>query len=413
MRSPAELPGFRGLASEVLTALGEGSLVSVSVPLGSIGRRWLAWLMEAIHHRTRERGEPVATVTPALLGSLTEPLAELAALDSLGRVRNLDDLLEYHPDEGTLVLMIECEHTLGQQWKTLLETIRRAYLGVGSQRRLRPVLAIITGSHEYPPIAHDVGTRVFALWNTVRWEELRLLADAVLPRGENALTRAWRVATYAGAANGDPEILVRLCRESPGPLDQVVALALDGTDARTEVGQWVRTTLDQRWEVPPAAVEPWTTGEVFGETIERGPVRTTGGMAAKTANRYLLAAIWREQLTGLLPVVVELGVQRYGSDHRDHGNGLASGSSARARGFRWRSPARSEGSHGHLLYRTVRPSTTVDLEPPRFAPANSQRSCAHVSRRAAANEADLAGARPHPQTVRRCWSPLPVKLHAK
>lgn len=69
----------------------------------------------------------------------------------------------------------------------------------------------------------------------------------------------------------------------------------------------MRTTIDQRWEVPPAAVKPWATGEVFGETIERGPVRTTGGMAAKTANRYLLAAIWREQLTGLLPVVVELG----------------------------------------------------------------------------------------------------------
>ena len=265
------------------------------------------WLMEAIHTQTRERGEPVAFETPALPGSLADPLADLAALDSLSRIRNLDDLLEYHPDEGALVLMIECEQTLGPQWKTLLETIRRAYLGASSQHRFRPVLAIIIGSHEYPPFTYDVGTRVFALWNTVRWEELRLLADSVLPRSENALTRAWRVATYAGAANGNPEILVRLCRESPGPLDQVVALALDGADARSEVGQWVRTTLDQRWEVPPAAVELWASGKLFGETIERGPVRAIDGMAARTANRYLLVAIWREQLTGLLPIVVELG----------------------------------------------------------------------------------------------------------
>ena len=265
------------------------------------------WLMEAIHRRTRERGEHVAIETPALPGSLVDPLAELATVDSLGRIRNLDDMLEYHPDEGALVLVIECEQTLGPQWKTLFDTIRRAYLGAGSQRRLRPVLAIIVGSHEYPPIVQNVGTRVFALWNAVRWEELRLLADAVLPRGENALTRAWRVATYAGAANGDPEVLVHLCRASPGSLDQVVTLALDSADRQTDVGQWVRTTLDQRWEVPLAAVKPWAAGEVFGETIERGPIRATGGMAARTANRYLLAAIWREQLTGLLPVVVELG----------------------------------------------------------------------------------------------------------
>ena len=307
MLSPAELPGFRGLASEVLTALGEGSLVSVSVPRGSGGRRSLTWLMESIRHRTRERGEPVAIETPALPGSLVDPLADLAALDSLDRIRNLDDLLEYHPDEGALILMVECEQTLGRPWKVLLDMIRRAYLGAGSQRRRRPVLAIIIGSYEYPPITHDVGSRMFALWNTVRWEELRLLADAVLPRGENALTRAWRVATYAGAANGDPEILVRLCRESPGTLDRVVALAIGGADAQTDADPWMRTTLDQRWEVPPAAVKLWAAGKVFGGTIERGPVRTTGGMAARTANRYLLAAIWREQLTGLLPVIVELG----------------------------------------------------------------------------------------------------------
>ena len=307
MLSPAELPGFRGLASEVLGALSEGSLVSVSVPRGPVARRWHTWLMEAIRRQTRERGEPVAIEIPALPGSLADPLADLAKLDSLGRIRTLDDLLEYHPDEGTLVLVIECEDTLSRQWKVLLDMIRRAYLGAGSQRRLRPVLAVIVSSHEYPPIAHNAGIRMFALWNPVRWEELRLLADAVLPRGENALTRAWRVATYVGAANGDPEILVRLCRTSPGPLDQVVTLAHDGADTRAEVGQWVRTTLDQRWEVPPAAVEPWAAGEVFGETIERGPVRAISGMAARTANRYLLAAIWREQLTGLLPVVVELG----------------------------------------------------------------------------------------------------------
>ena len=282
-------------------------MVSLSVPCGSTGRRWLVWLMEAIRHQTREHGEPLPLEVPTLSGSLTDPLAELAAFSCIGRLQNLDDLLEYYPDEGALVLMIECEQTLSRQWKNFFDAIRRLCRGAGSQSRLRPVLAVIIGSREYPPITRDVGTRLFALWNTVRWEELRLYANDMLPRGENALTRAWRVATYAGAANGDPDILVRLCRKSPDPLDEVVALALDSAETRVEVGRWARTIPDQRWDVPPAAVGSWAAGDVFGDTIERGPVRATGGMGTRIGNRYLHAAIWREQLTGLFPVVVELG----------------------------------------------------------------------------------------------------------
>ncbi len=303
---PSDLPGLRGLASEVLSELCEGSLAAVSIPSGPTGERWLTWFLEALRDQARQRGEPLPVEVPSLNGSLTNPLSELAASESIGGIESLVDLLGYFPDEGALVLVIECERVLSREWKEFFGAVCRAYLGAGSHR-LRPVLAIIVGSHEYPPITHDVASRVFGLWNIVRWEELRLLAVAVLPQDENTLTRAWRVATYAGAANGDPDMLFRLCRESPNRLAQVVELAVEGTDDKSGPEWNAGTVPERRWQVPAACVEPWASGELLGQTVERGAVRAVGGMGRTRAARYLRAAIWREQLTGLFPVVVELG----------------------------------------------------------------------------------------------------------
>ena len=129
-------------------------------------------------------------------------------------------------------------------WQRIINELCEKYSTIHAQlpciypKNVKDGLAIVVGSCEYPPITHDVGARVNALWNTVRWEELRLFADSILPRSENALTRAWRVATYSGAANGDPEVLVRLYRESPDRLVQVVALCT-GVLGRPARPRWV------------------------------------------------------------------------------------------------------------------------------------------------------------------------------
>ena len=292
--------------SEVLAELQEGSLVAISVPSGETGARWLGWFREALRERTRECREPVPIELPPFPGSLPDPFSEIAAADGVGQVRNLEDLLEYFPDEGALVFVVECEPILGAEWKSFFDSVRRAFRGAGS-RRLRPVLALIVGSDEYPPVANDVGSRVFALWNMLRWEELRLLAVDVLPQDENALVRAWRTATYAGAANGDPEMLLRLCRESPDRLHQVIDVALSDANSRGRLELDVGPVPDQRWHVPPACLGPWSVGELIGHTVDRGTLRAVAGMESETADRYVRAAIWREQLSGLFPVVVELG----------------------------------------------------------------------------------------------------------
>ncbi|MDE0112071.1 MAG: hypothetical protein OXN84_07285 [Albidovulum sp.] len=306
MLVPSGLPGVRGLASEVLAELREGSLVAVSVPTGNTGRRWLGWFREALRDRARESGEPLPIDLPPFSASLADPFSEIAAADGVGRVSNLEDLLEHYPDDGALVLVVECEAGLGADWKAFFDSVRRAFRSAG-HRRLRPVLALIVGSDEYPPIKNDVGSRVFALWNMLRWEEVRLLALDVLPHDENALVRAWRTATYAGAANGDPELLLRLCRECPNRLDQVIESALPDAKGIGGLDLDVDSIPDQRWNVPLGCVGPWSAGELIGYTIDRGTLRAVAGMAQETADRYVRAAIWREQLSGLFPIVVELG----------------------------------------------------------------------------------------------------------
>lgn len=290
MLAPSDLPGIRRLASEVLAELREGSLVVLGAPSSATGKCWLDWLLEALHNHARECGEPPPIELSPFMGSVSDPLSEIAATGRVGQVRSQDDLLEYFPEESALVLVIKCDPGLGPEWKHFFESVRRAFRAAGA-RRLRPVLAVIVGSGEYPPIAIDVGSRVYAFWNLFQWEDLRILAADLLPRNENALTRAWRVATYAGAANGDPQMLLRLCRESPDRLAQVVELAIHDADTRGEREWDTGPAPDQRWHVPPGRLGPWSVGALLGYTVDRGALRAVGGMTREAAGRHVRAAI--------------------------------------------------------------------------------------------------------------------------
>ena len=306
MLVPSGLPGIRELASAVHAASREESLVAVSVPSGAAGERWLGWLLQALRDRIRECGEPLPTEVGSLNGSQSDPLAALAAADSISSAQSIQDLLAYFPDDGALILVMECEDALSPEWKGFFDSVARAYVSADAHR-LRSLIAIIVGSREYPPITQDVASRVFALWNVVRWEELRLLAAAVLSQDENALTRAWRVATYTGAASWDPDTLMRLCRECPDRLDYVVELAVAGAVERDKPMWNSAHVPEQRWQVPTTCVHSWASGALVGHTVDRGTARTRDGTGERMARNYARAAIWREQLSGLFPVVVELG----------------------------------------------------------------------------------------------------------
>lgn len=290
----------------MLAEIQEESLVAVSAPSGATGERWLAWFLEALRDLIRACGEPLPTEVGSLKGSLSDPLAGLTATKYLEHAESIEDLLAYFPDDGALIFVVECEDFLSPGWKAFFGSVARAYVKEDAQR-LRSLIAIIIGSREYPPIMPDVASRIFALWNVVRWEELRLLAAAALPDDENALTRAWRIATYAGASNWNPDMLLRLCQLSPDHLDQVVDLVLPNALAQSE-SEWNSGTIPElRWQVPANCIDPWATGKLIGHTVERGIARSFDNMRRDTARDYARAAIWREQLSGLFPVVVELG----------------------------------------------------------------------------------------------------------
>ncbi|MDE2915517.1 MAG: hypothetical protein OXL68_21690 [Paracoccaceae bacterium] len=170
-------------------------------------------------------------------------------------------------------------------------------------------MALLTECEAFPPIDLGVGIRIRALWNAVRWEEVRLLVDSMLPPNENALGRAWRVAVYSAASCSDPKIMSLLCRLMPNSLLETANIVMETiADRPREEGTPSSLFVpDQRWEVPPAAVSGWARGVIGGVTLERGTSLNIAALQEQDARRHILASIWREQVAGLLTIVIEMG----------------------------------------------------------------------------------------------------------
>ena len=303
--TPSGLPGIRRLIHEVHTELVDGSLVCICIPGGANRKIWLDWMSDALQDRIRESGQQLPTQTLSLSGSLSDPLSAIRIDWQFGNIRGLEGLLQYHPEEGPLIIIIECNKILSKEWKSFLKVLGKSYRSSSSQR-LRQILVLIVGANEYPPIKKDIGSKIYAIWNILRWEDLRLLAIDKLPQNENALTRSWRVSTYTGAANGDPILLSRCCYECPDHLNQLVDLALADVSNIKEISMNLGSVSEQRWNVPPECIAPWSSGDLLGLTADRDALRTLTSMSHNDAGRYIRAAIWREQLSGLFPAIVEL-----------------------------------------------------------------------------------------------------------
>ena len=108
----------------------------------------------------------------------------------------------------------------------------RVYRSCGLEFRQRPVLVVLVGCSEYPPVETTIGIRIRALWNPIRWEEIRLLTEAELPKDENALVHAWRVAVYSAVSGGDPGTISRLCSDIPNSLTEAIECSIGANRSR-------------------------------------------------------------------------------------------------------------------------------------------------------------------------------------
>ena len=309
MLLPCDLPSIKRFAVSLWETLEKGELVIISSPESCHSEIWLRIVLDAFNNVVHQMGDPVPKRLATLRGDCLEPTPILASALKLSETSNVPELMKCFGREPICILTVDCTEGLSPGWRTLFSKIGHTYRTVGTEVRQRPVLAILVGCTKFPPIEPTVGIRVKTLWNAVRWEELRLLVESLLASNENALARAWRIAVYSASSNSNPDVATLLCKEMPSSLSEAIECSLDalGCGTNTSFEMVAPFVADQRWNVPPAVIQQWTAGQITGISLERGTNFNLQHLTREKARSYLHSAIWREQISGLLPIVMEMG----------------------------------------------------------------------------------------------------------
>ena len=302
-----DLPSIVQFVDELENAFERRELVILGCPPRSMWQPWTQAILDALEEVSRKRDVVHPVVLPDLDGNSDIPYVEWGAALGQAEHHSAEELLEAVGPETITVIKIKCSAGLSDAWRRLFARIGKIYRT--NTQSYGPVLAVLVDCEQFPPISPGVGIRVRALWNTIRWEEVRLMVDSMIPTNENALVRAWRIAVYSGACSSDPDVAAMLCRHIPNSLTETTNLVLDANGKRPTVSATISNVVaaDQRWEVPSAVVADWAKGSVGGFTLERGTMLNISLLTEKDAKTYIRTNIWREQVAGLLAVVMEMG----------------------------------------------------------------------------------------------------------
>lgn len=308
MLRPPGLPGVRQFAADLWEGIDLGELSVVGSPYSGPCAKWLEISLEALNDICRERGDAVPVRVAPLDGLKSCPLRSLGEPLQLGPNPSVDALLESFGREPAVVVSIHCSKGLSNAWSALLADLRRR-VKQAQEDRQRPYIFVLVGHTGFPPFEAGVGVRVRSMFNMVRWEEMRLLAGATLSDSENPLVRAWRVCVYSAVSGADPDLLEQLCLEAPNSLKEAMAVTLDyRTDDEVDAPAVFEPFLvEHRWQVPASLRAGWAAGHVHGATLERGIGINVTSVDERSACDHLRAAIWREQVSGLLPTLMEMG----------------------------------------------------------------------------------------------------------
>ena len=307
MLRPRDLPSILQFANELASAFDERELVALARPSRSMWHPWVEAIFDALDELSLRRDTFESVRLPHLEGNADNARAEWAKTLAQPDDLSIQELLQTFGPHTVMILTVSCSQGISDSWKTLLMDVVRVYRT--QAKGCGPVLALLTECQEFPPIDPGVGIRVRALWNAVRWEEVRLLIDSMLPENENALVRAWRVAVYSAASCSDPSVMALLCRLMPNSLSETANAVIEAKSIRATENEMPGSLFvpDQRWELPPAVVSDWIHGLVGGVTLERGTSLNIRSLKREDARNYIFNAIWREQVAGLLTVVMEMG----------------------------------------------------------------------------------------------------------
>lgn len=295
-------PSIVSVAEHTVTDLRGGKVAFFHLPPIARAQDWETELVAAI---SRRLGEGVNTV----FLDEDDPRPEHSFQQEINdEAKSLEEALEASLiSRRVTVLSVGFSRPPSQAWGKLFGRLERMYEKSVEEGGLRPLVVFCHGAR-VPVTKSSPAVKHRYLWNALRWEDMRGLATAWLEsEATNPLTKAWQIASYTGAANGDPFLLKAICAEAPR---QIVGIRNGFLSGLQKDGKCMPDAMELprseiRWNVPDAYWQRWERGELAGMTLDRGPQIPWEGVAPAAARDYEDRLIWQEQVTSLLPTLLE------------------------------------------------------------------------------------------------------------
>jgi hypothetical protein len=287
-----------------------GQLILFSFPSQQIWLKWQKYFIAAMDACLGENGrgalyDGIISMDPDSDNPIND-LAEKLASDDL----RFDELLASYGNDPPIVLELNCEGKLNPFWLRFLSDTAKYYKTHDSAYSKRSICLFLISPPQIQPIDGAPGVHCFAFWNPLQWEETRILIDSNIDQSDNAISKAWIVSTYSGAGNLDPEIIDKLIQQEPRSLwedREIVNNYCDERNSEKEVSKNFSSLIEEkRWDVPQELSIPWLQGKLHGHTLNRGDNIPWEKCCESFKNTTLDRAVWREQVAGIFPLLMEI-----------------------------------------------------------------------------------------------------------
>lgn len=302
----ATFPSINNLSQKIVTDLKSGRFVIVQLPLLSNRSKWETMVAECVVRDFYGDNDFIPIDLMPDESNAIEKIKEILDYDA----ESLESALENFDDDEPLVLSLVVTDKGSGDWGSAFFKLSRALQKTAQQYDTRPILLFLTGELSSSEIMKEAAVSLYRFWNVLNWEELRIYSMELLMQVDaNPLYRSWQIATYTGVANGDPFLLELICQSEPSNIDELISIVNNNVTCRENSNVSIDMSfprLDEYWKVPLGLVDSWLQGLILGVSIERGGHLPWEAISQDNQVSYAKKLIWREQISGLFPVLMEM-----------------------------------------------------------------------------------------------------------
>ena len=309
MLNVEDLPSLKNIAEVILSEGNSNQLIIFCIPTENIWIKWKDFILNALKNKINERGESQFWETLIADNKTSSPQKDIAAFLGFRNNADLSEILSSYGSESPLIIELLCNKKLSDPWQSFINKAARFFRIFDSGNAHRLICMFLISPPTYPPVQINVGLRCYGFWNPLRWEEFRLLVADKFIGEENVLSRAWRISTYTGAANSDPDLILMLSRNSPRSLSDVkkqVTNTFKVEKRKNDTNTVNRFFEEKRWDIPVGLTNKWLNGNIVGNTLDRGSIIPWHCISDEDFEDNFSRTLWREQVAGLYPLLMEI-----------------------------------------------------------------------------------------------------------